>query len=279
MTKYTIKELLTKANECKTNVSKEYKCGISYKWSYYFAKALISHKDVTKITIENAPNPSKTHISRQMSKDTYLSLARKFVEFVETKHRLPNYLAWKDYKISQRLYTYTFARCLVYYQKHGAYDSEITINEKVFTKPTETKNEVYNYFVKVFGKFDNTIDGALSKVEDRGYSYYYDDVYSNKQSIDRMKARKGINCTDSCHVFFNIMLQLIELKKYKKVECLHVQCQSGGHVKLRITMNDGTKIIRDPACVLSDNGKGIRCKWCTDNGTVNPSWFMENLYR
>jgi len=64
------------------------------------------------------------------------------------------------------------------------------------------------------------------------------------------------------------------------VECLHVMCQSGGHVKLRITMNDGSKIIRDPACVLSDNGKGVRCNWCTDTPiAVNPSWWLSNLNR
>lgn len=281
MTEYGYKTILSKAKTCKTNVIKNQKCGISYDWSYYFAKALITpKKDVKKINISDAPKPSHTHISRQMSKATYLSLAKKFVKFVEDKHRLPNYLSWNGYKISQRLYTYTFARCLVYYDKYNKYDSEITINEKVFTKPTETGNKVYDYFVKVFGKFDNTIDGALKLVEDRGYAYYYDDQYSNKESINRIRRGLGINCTDSCQVFYNIMLQLIDLKKYKKVECLHVQCESGGHVKLRITMNDGTRIIRDPACVLSNNGKGVKCKWCTDTPkAINPSWFLENLSR
>lgn len=46
-TKRTYKELVNKAKECKTNVKKEYKCKISYKWSYYFAKALITpNKDI-----------------------------------------------------------------------------------------------------------------------------------------------------------------------------------------------------------------------------------------
>ena len=277
---YTYSTILSKAKECKNNVQKEYKTGLTAKWSYYFAKALISpKKSVAKITINDAPKPSYTHISRQMSKSTYLALAKKFVTFVEEKQRLPNYLAWNDYKISAQLYTYTFARCLVYYHNYGKYDPEITVNQKVFTKPTETSNSVYNYFVDVFGTFGKTIDGALNKVKDHGYGYYYDDVYANKNAIDRMKAHKGINCTDSCQVFMNIGLQLVALKVYKKVECLHVQCSSGGHVKLRFTKNDGTTFIRDPACVLSDNGKAISCVWCTNSGVSNPSWFMENLNR
>ena len=158
MTVYNIKTIIDKAEECKKNVQTEYKCGVSYKWSYYYAKALLTHKDMTKISIDDAPNPSKTHISRQMTSNTYLDLARKFTSFVEKNHRLPNYLSWNNYKISQRLYTYTFARCLVYYDKYGRYDEEITINEKIFTKPVEYKNEVYKYFVQKTGKAFKTID-------------------------------------------------------------------------------------------------------------------------
>jgi len=78
----------------------------------------------------------------------------------------------------------------------------------------------------------------------------------------------------------NIIKQLILFGKYKKVECLHVNCSSGGHVKLRITKNNGTRFIRDVACVISDNGKPISCVWCTNAPkAVNPSWFMENLNR
>jgi len=280
---YTYKTIVSKATECKSNVQKQYKVGMTYKWSYYFAKSLISpKKDVKKISIEDAPKPSSTHISRQISKKSYLKLANNLVSFVEKNHRLPNYLAWGDYKISQRLYTYTFARCLVYVDKYGKYDDEITINEKVFTKPLEATNEVYKYFVKVFGEFDNTVDGFLKKIQGLGYGYYYDDVLSNKQVIDNLKKKgaKKPNCTDSCQMAMNIIKQLILFGKYKKVECLHVQCSSGGHVKLRITKNDGTRFIRDVACVISDNGKPITCVWCTNTPkAIDPKWFMANLNR
>lgn len=281
MTNYTYNTILQKAKEVKTNVKTEYKIGMSHKWSYYFAKALIKpKKDVKKITIQDAPSPSHTHISRQVTKNQYLDLAKKLTNFIEKEHRMPNYLAWNGYKIASNLFTYTFARCLIYYDKYGKYDSEITVNQKVFTKPVETKNEVYNYFVKVFGSFDNTVDGFLTKIKDKGYDYYYDDKYSNKQCIDRLKKGKGINCTDSCQMAMNIIKQLILLGKYKKVECYHVDCSSGGHVKLCITKNDGTKFIRDIACVISRNGKSLSCVWCTNSPkAVNPSWFMENLNR
>ena len=68
--------------------------------------------------------------------------------------------------------------------------------------------------------------------------------------------------------------------KYKKVDCLHVPCQKGGHVKLRITRNDGTTFIRDVACVISENNKPLSCVWCTNTPkAINPAWYNSNLHR
>lgn len=285
MTSYTYKKILEKAKTCKTSTEKKYKLGIGTGWTYYICQAIIKQdkKDVTRLskTVGKAPKPSGTYISRQMSKSDYLKQAKSLVKFVKNHGRLPNYLSWGAYKIRPSVYTYMFSRILVYYENKNKLPSKVKINSKCFTKPVETKNEVYNYFCKVFndGKKITTIDSALKLVESRGYSYYYDDRYSNKESIDRIKKKLGVNCTDSTALFYNIVEELIELGKYKKVECVHVQCSAGGHVKLRITKNDGSKFIRDPACVLSDNGKGVKCTWCGNSGVSNPSWFLENLRR
>lgn len=276
---YTYKTILQKAKTCQSNVKKEYKTGITSRWCYYFAKTIIApKKDVKDINIGDAPKPSGTYISNQLSKTSYMQVCKDLVKFVESKKRLPNYVETGKYKLTPHLLTEVLARIIVFYDKNSRLPSAVNVNSKVFTKPVESSNKVYKYFVKTFGSI-NSIDEALNKVKDKGYSYYYDDKYSNVQSIDRIKKGLGINCTDSCHVFYNIVLGLIERGKYKKVECLHVQCSSGGHVKLRITLNDGSRIIRDPACVLSKNGKSVSCVWCTNSGNVNPSWFMANLNR
>ena len=277
MTEYGYKTILSKAKTCKTNVMDNQKCGISYDWSYYFAKALITpKKDVKKINISDAPKPSHTYISRQMSKATYLSLAKKFVKFVEDKHRLPNYLSWNGYKISQRLYTYTFARCLVYLDKYGKYDPEININEKVFNKPTETGNVVYDYFAKKTGKKFKTLDDLLAYVKKYWhYEKYFDDKKSNQQVIDT----KGGNCVD----LLQFCINYAKAMDYE-CKCIHVKCRvSGtGHVfgKFKHPKNtENTWIVRDIASVA--DGGDIRSVWCRD-GIVqaeNPSWFLENLQR
>ena len=279
MSVHSYKSILSKAKSLKTSVEKNQKYNIDSKWTYYFANAILNpKKDIKRISFDKAPKPSGTYISRQIDKDDYIELCEYLCNFVEDRGRLPNFLKWNGYKIRVRDYSYAFARILVYYDTNKAMPKYVNVNSKAFTQKTETSNSVYNYFVQVFGKID-CIDDALDKISSRGYGYYYDDVYSNKQSIDRMKNRQGVNCTDSCQVFYNICLGLIQRGIYKKVECIHVKCRGGdGHVRLRITNKQGQKFYRDPACTLSSGGY---CNWCMD-GTVlavDPSWFMANLNR
>ena len=62
MSTHTYKELISKAKTCQTNVKKEYKLGISYRWSYYFAKAILKPKtDIPKGTFKDCKNQTGTH--------------------------------------------------------------------------------------------------------------------------------------------------------------------------------------------------------------------------
>ena len=280
MSSYTYKEIIQQAKTCYNNVKNNHSLGMSKKWGYYFSKTLLNpKKDITKITIADSSKQEGDYISRQIPKKDYLDCSKRLVAYVEKNHKYPNYINWNGKKISPELWCYVSAKALIYLHKEKTYHPSVNVNSKIFKKPVETTNEVYNYFAKVFGKI-SSIDEALGKIAGHKYGYYYDDKYSNHEAINRMKNRQGVNCTDSCQVFYNIMLQLIELDKYKKVECLHVKCKGGdGHVRLRITLNDGTRIYRDPAAVL-DSGN-ITHNWCL-NGTliaINPSWFMNNLNR
>lgn len=288
MSVHTYKELVKQANACYKNVNTKYVLDMSDKWSYYLAKAVLNpKKDIKRITIGDNPKPEQSKIGRQASKSEYLQIAKDLVKFVENKKRLPNYVEYKGFKLSPRLLTYTFSKILMRYDKNGKLQSEVTLSNKVFTKPLETSNKVYAYFIKVFnkGKKILTADGILEKIQGRGYGYYYDDHKSNKETIDALAKNskddpKDPNCTDSCQMAQNCIQQLVDWGIYKKVECLHVNCSSGGHVKLRITRNDGTTFIRDVACIISDNGKPLTCVWCTNTPkAVNPAWYMANLHR
>lgn len=289
------KTLAKIAKEVKTSVEKNKKipsktdAGIGYtypEYAYVLAKAIITPgRDVGhKSNVGKAPNPTGTTISRTIKKTDYVGLAKNLVSYIDKNGRLPNYLTYGGYKIRPRVYIDAFARIVNFYYEKKSMPAYVNVNSKAFTEETKTastntsKDEVFAYFVKKFGDV-STIDGALKKVQARGYGYYYDDVYSNKTAIDRMYSKSGINCTDSCQVFWHIAKAL-----GYDVHCLHVQCSTGGHVRLKLRHSkhtEGSWIHRDPACVLSDNGKPINAIWCSNAplNATDPSWFMANVNR
>ena len=152
----------------------------------------------------------------------------------------------------------------------------VTVRESA---PVSDKNtEILKYFQDKFGVKITDFDSFLRAIQGRGYSGYFNSKYSTKKSIDRMKNKQGVNCTDSSQVGYVIALAL-----GYEVQFVHVKCSSGtGHVRLRLkhpVYTEGTWIYRDPAAVLK--GNGIRSNWCTSNYTLlayDPAWVMTDIY-
>lgn len=273
------------AKKVKDNVEKNQKLptieGYNYaEYGYLLAQSVIHPgKDITKKTVSKAPSPSGNSISHTITKTNYVKIAKNFVEFIKNTGRCPNFTQFQTNKLRPKLLIYCFAKIVVFYAENKKMPSYCNFNSKVFKKYTPVSNDkVFNYFVKKFGKV-NTIDEAFSKVKDRGYSYYYDDIYDNISAIDRIYKKQGINCTDSCQVFWHIAKAL-----GYNVRCLHVQCSSGGHVRLQLKHSKhtgGNWINRDPAAILSNNGKALTYIWCSNGrlNATNPNWFLENVNR
>ena len=151
-------------------------------------------------------------------------------------------------------------------------------NREPETTPAEEEKtysqQILEYFESKFGEM-TCIDDCLKAIQGKGYGYYYDDAYTNYTSINRMKNGSGVNCTDSCHVFWHLAVAL-----GYRVEVLHIQCSGGdGHVRLELEREGTGTFYRDPAAVL--DGNSINYNWCTSGYTiaVNPDWFFEDLYR
>lgn len=293
----TKKENIAKiAKQVKNSVETKYKipskidAGFSYnyaEYTYVLAKSIVTPgKDIENKSVKKAPKPYGTTISRTIKKSDYIKLAKNLISFVDNNGRIPNFLSYSGYKIRAKVYVYAFARIVNFYFENKRLPNTVNVNSKAFKAPTKTtntntsKDEVFLYFVKKFGNV-KTIDEALNKVKDRGYGYYYDDVYSNKTSIDRMHSKSGINCTDSCQVFWHIAKAL-----GYDVHCIHVRCSGGdGHVRLKLRHSkhtSGNWIYRDPAAILSNNGQPLTYNWCINNYSLlatDPSWFLENVNR
>lgn len=291
MSKVKISTIKKVASKIKKNVKKnnelpKFKHFNEGQIANLLTNAVLSPKTQIKHIKVKKPSSTSdgTHISRQVNKTDYIDMATRISNYIKKNGQAPNNVVYKDYKISYEVYTDMFARIVNYFYKKGKFPKQVNVNSKAFDKTVESAEQVYNYFCKVLnnGKNVKTVDDALKLLDSKGYGFYYDDTYSNKQSIDRVKNRQGINCTDSMQVMMNVVNTIIKkYGTYKKVECIHVRCRSSGtgHVRMRILMKDGAYIYRDPASVL--DGSGVTSNWCL-NGillAVNPSWFMTNLNR
>ena len=276
MTNYKWKDIIKQAQKCKKNVETEYRLGMNSKWSYYFAKAIMTvNTDVKKINFTETTNPIGNNISNQIYKKDYFDMCKRLIKYVETHKQMPNYITYKNYKILPRLATYMFSRILVYYNKNGAFPKYANINSKCFTKPTETGNVVYDYWVKKFGFKPTCIDDVCDYIRDHfTYEFYYDDYKSNQQVIDS----KAGNCVDLTQMAVNMAKAL-----GYEWEVIHTECrQSGtGHVYPRFRKG-GEWFTRDVACIADES---TYCVWCdVEDGrgyllAKNPSWLLENLNR
>lgn len=136
MSVHKYNDIVKKAKTCYITTKKQYKNGISYKWSYYICKAILTKSDVKKIGVQDAPNPVKgEYISHTIDKADYTKIIKNFIAFVENKKRLPNYVLINNKKVSVKLYTAFVSYILYKYSVNGKYPTKQTIKTDIYKKP------------------------------------------------------------------------------------------------------------------------------------------------
>lgn len=129
MTKVKFKTIVKIANEIKKHVEKNYVLpgsvtvdGVKYSYTqagYIIAKAVQSPgKDVELINVAKAPKKSGETVELKLTKAEYKEAAKILTDFIKSKKRLPNYLKFKGKKIKQRVFIYSFAKIIVWYNKN-----------------------------------------------------------------------------------------------------------------------------------------------------------------
>ena len=135
----TYKEIVKKATECYNNTKKNHKNGIVNQWAYYICKAILTPgKDIPQKGVQPAPNPiALKKIDAVISKTEYLSIIKKFVEFVEKdkNHNLPNYIVIKGIKVSPTLFTAFVSYILYKYNKDKKLPSTQGIKSAIYSIP------------------------------------------------------------------------------------------------------------------------------------------------
>ena len=271
------------------------------KWEEYFLTEKLTYNEYEKMMVKIAywliKNNKKVsekdyyNINNHGVKKTYLKtkiLEGKGVKYTaygtaymehcithdKSYKNYPNYVTFENVKYYKDTYTDMCKRVVAYRKTHKKNPKTVRVqggNSNNITNKTAKKllKEFEDYFGKV-----TDFDSALRKIESRGYAYYYDSQYNNHTTLQRIIKRKGVNCTDSSQ-----LMRAIAIAKGYEVQFIHVMCSSGGHVRLRLKHKKSTNgkwIYRDPACVLSDNDKGITCNWCMDGKILayDPSWLL-----
>ena len=273
----TFAEAVKSARLCKKSVENNQTLKVNPKWGYYYAQAILNpRKNITSISFEKPPKSHGDYISTQIKKADYIDCAKRIVAFTKKNKVMPNYVKWNNKKISAKDYTYNFAKIIVWYADHkNTLPAQNNINTKVWVKPKEYYQQIYDYFAKKTGKKFKTLDDLLAYVRDNfTYEFYSDDWRSNKEVMDDFAG----NCTDLMQWLAN----MAQAMGYDW-KCIHVECRvSGiGHVwgKFRHkTYTENTWINRDPSAVC---GNSVRSMWCEDGYFLaeNPSWWMANLNR
>lgn len=211
------------------------------------------------------------------------SLISEFVECTIFDNKdlsfLPNYVSDENgVKYYKNCFVSMANRVSAYEVANGRSPAIVYIEDPHGNGTTSsTTDGTLRKFESLFGRVTD-FDSALKHIQGKGYSYYYNSHYNTSTTMDRIKKRYGVNCTDSSQLFYRIGLAL-----GYKVQFVHVRCSSGtGHVRLRLKhdRNTGGKwIYRDPAAVLKGNSVGSN--WCNSGRVIayDPAWIFSDLYQ
>lgn len=139
-------KILERARTLKTGVEKEKKLKVTPRWSYYFAKSILSPaKDITRNTSMstadgNAVKPTGNSFDKvKITKADYIDCAKRLIAYVDKNKRLPNAIKWNDKKIHVKDFAYNFAKIVVYYADHKVLPAYNTIDTNVWKKTTFKK--------------------------------------------------------------------------------------------------------------------------------------------
>ena len=280
-------EYITKKNNIPASIKVS---GVKYNYAKLlsiFSECILNNDvKISKKVVNNAPSPSGELVNIEVSKDDYLEIVKITRKFIRAHKRCPNWVLFKDYKINPLVLVDVFSRIILFVNENKRLPFSCKINSKIVKtnkiSPVQNDNSVFKYFCKKFGKV-SSIDEALGKVKDKGYGHYFNDFLSNFQVIDNLKSGNGQkpNCVDCVQVFYHVAKAL----SYNVViEHVHCRGSGEGHVLLKLKHDKhtgGNWIRRDPACVVSPNGKSVSCIWCAEGDllAVNPSWIFESINR
>ena len=216
-----------------------------------------------------------------MSLSQYLEMWNRIIKWQNDNNttRLPNYVDVGDMNVGvnpiyKDTYMDMYNRVVAYQGSHGGEMPQVIGIEGSAsnTEPVTPTGSIKSKLEAGLGSFNNFTQ-FWQKILGRGYSHYYNDIYTLDQEIDRLIKKTGLNCTDSMQLCYALGTEMGYEMKY-----VQVQCNEGGHIRGQIKgkeFGDWTRI--DPAAAIDLNSQyPIGKVWCDyDNAHVDTdNWLV-----
>ena len=161
----------------------------------------------------------------------------------------------------------------VWEQSHGSPPNYVNT---IVTTPSSPKSAYMQSFENAVGRSVNSFTEAYNSIKGRGYAYYYNDIYSQSQALQRLKNRSGLNCSDICQLMYQVAKDLGYSVRY-----VNIRCASGsGHIQLDVAGKElGSNWRRvDPAAALKSSYP-LGQLWCASGATLigyNQAWLLSD---
>ena len=197
------------------------------------------------------------------------------------EHKKEATICYLDFNNKYRYVTNTKMKDMI--KRFDAWVKEHNNNKPNFvyvnfpTNTTSMDGSRASYFKQKVGSFTDP-RSLYNRLLGRGYIGYNNDVYDFKTAVDRIAAKKGINCSDACQVMYEILTEMGYDCRY-----VHIMCKSGiGHIQLDVKTPKGVSTYTriDPAAALSTGSMYAFGKlWCASPKYLigyNPGWLMKD---
>ena len=236
---------------------------------------------IKNVTIGKPPASTGDVVEITIKKEDYIKLAKTLIKFIESKKRLPNYLEYKNKKISPRAFIYAFAKVLVFYNDNKRMPNTCLFTSKVFgsngssTKATSKGGKVCKALASASGVTITDYKSLYRAFYYAVYKYYNDDCYSQAQALKRFAQKLGMNCADLGQLAY---YALKELGYNVKIVRGVIRCDSGsfGHIWCRITTSS-TTINFDASAAAKGKSLGTMiCGRIVEITNYDPAWAVSD---
>ena len=160
-------------------------------------------------------------------------------------------------------------------KENGRESKLININIANTTPGTTSEDkEFINKFSEAVGKKITTFKEGCDAIKNRKYLGYNNDIYSQKVALERLKNKKGLNCSD-----ISQLLHRLAKAFGLEVHYVHLKCKSGtGHIIIKVRKKGTSSWTWVDGAAMLSSGKAYGQGWCYNGKVIceDDKWLLSD---